>query len=465
MSTSLDTKNRTLKSSQDLIEKVSVVESSKKFDIEKASENLGGPDWLKEQRSHFVDELKNASWPTSSEELWRYSDIESFNLDEYTPFGVDQLGEPGENLTPGGGILAAQAGENAGLIVVKDGRVVHHHLDESLIEKGVLVMPIGELTGANLELCLQYLGSTLEKSNDAFSLLTQAMTAGGAFVYIPKNVVIEKPIVIIHWRETEGTAGFPRTLVVAEENSSANFIERFESSDEKLFISSVSECIVKANASLKYLTIQENGKKTFHVGFNRAVVHRDARFESSTVALGSKYARNRSEVCLAEKNASSKVVAVYYGDGEQVLDFRTFQDHVGEYTQSDLLFKGAVEQNAKSIYSGLIKIRESGQHSVATQNNRNLVLDHGAQAESIPNLIIEANDVQCSHGSTVGPIDEEQMYYLQSRGVSKADAEKLIVMGFFEDVFSRLSIPSLIDPLRVSVKEKLTSLNSANGEK
>lgn len=459
MNAPVSTKNRTLKSSQAEFKSESALDSAKAFDIAKSSELLGGPTWLQDRRKTFVKELSDISWPTSSEEQWRYSDIENFNLDDYRALSIGELGNPGEGFSPGGGILAAQAGENAGLIVMKNGRVVHYKLDESLVDQGVLVMPIAELEGANLDLCQKYIGSVIEKTSDTFSVLTEAMTCGGAFIYVPKNVVIEKPIIVLHWREGDGTAAFPRTLLVAESSSSVNVIERFESSDEKLFISSITECVVKANASVKFLTIQENGKNTFHVGTHRTTIDADARYDSSTVALGSKYARNRSEVVLAGKGAASKVVAVYYGDSEQVLDFRTYQDHVAEHTHSDLLFKGAVEQNAKSIYSGLIRIREGAQHSKAYQTNRNLVLDHGAQAESIPNLVIEANEVQCSHGSTVGPIDEEQMYYLQSRGVSKAEAERLIVLGFFEDVFSRLSIPSLIEPLRISVKEKLASLS------
>lgn len=251
-----------------------------------------------------------------------------------------------------------------------------------------------------------------------------------------------------------------RTLVVAEKNSSVSVIQRFESSDHKIFISSITECVVLDNASVKFLTTQEEGKNTTHIGVHRTNIHRDSRFESSTISLGGSYVRHRGEVAMLGRGAHSDVMAVYYGDNTQLLDFRTLQDHRAEHTTSNLLFKGAVEDQARSVYSGMIHIREAAQHTQAYQTNRNLVLDHGAHAESIPNLMIEANDVKCSHGSTVGPIDEDQMYYLATRGVSPQDAEKLIVLGFFEDVFARLSIPALIEPLRRSVKEKLSALTS-----
>ena len=167
----------------------------------------------------------------------------------------------------------------------------------------------------------------------------------------------------------------------------------------------------------------------------------------------------RTEARLDGPGAESDLLAVYFGDGAQMHDFRTFQDHVAPRTRSDLLFKGAVEDTARSVYSGLIRIRPDAQKVEATQSNRNLVLNEGAGAESIPNLEIEADDVRCSHASTVGPIDDDQRYYLETRGVRPDDAERLIVLGFFEDVFARLPVPALATPLRRAVHEKVGHLH------
>jgi Fe-S cluster assembly protein SufD len=158
---------------------------------------------------------------------------------------------------------------------------------------------------------------------------------------------------------------------------------------------------------------------------------------------------------LSASGAESDLIAVYFGDHEQMLDFRTFQDHDAPHTRSDLLFKGAVEDSARSVYSGLVRLRPAAQKAEAYQTNRNLVLTEGASAESIPNLEIEANDVRCSHASTVGPIDDDQRYYLESRGIPPAEAERLIVLGFFDDVFARLPVPALVQPLRRTVIEKI----------
>ena len=170
---------------------------------------------------------------------------------------------------------------------------------------------------------------------------------------------------------------------------------------------------------------------------------------------GGDYARLRSESLLTGQGAESDLLAVYYGDDSQMLDFRTLQDHVAPHTRSDLLFKGAVEDTARSVYSGLVRIGRDAQKSNAAQTNRNLVLTEGAAAESIPNLEIEANDVRCSHASTVGPIDDDQRSYLESRGIPPEEAERLIVLGFFEDVFARLPVASLAEPLRRTVHQKV----------
>ncbi len=221
------------------------------------------------------------------------------------------------------------------------------------------------------------------------------------------------------------------------------------------FVDAVVELIVGDNAHVRYLSVQEHGPHTWQVALQRAHLGRDASLKSSVVALGGSYARLRSESLLAGSGAESDLTAVYFGDGHQMLDFRTLQDHDAPNTRSDLLFKGAVEDTAQSVYSGLIRIRPDAEKSVAFQTNRNLVLTEGAEARSVPNLEIEADDVKCSHASTVGPIDDDQLYYLATRGVPPDEAERLIVLGFFDDVFDRLPVRSLVAPLRRSVVEKI----------
>ncbi len=414
---------------------------------------LGGPDWLVAWRVAAAEQLSTAAWPTPAEEIWRYSRIDELDLERYRPVPLEELGDPGDERAPGGGPFALEAGEHSGMLVVRDGRVVRHELDPSLEAKGVRVCELATC-GADDEVQAVF-GSVASRSPDAFTLLHDAFVPGGALIWVPDGVVVEQPIVVIHWCEGEGQASFPHTLVVAGESAEVTVLERFASPSTDHVVDAIAELIVCDNAAVRYLSVQEHGPRTWHIGLQRAHLGRDARLRSAAVALGGEYARLRSEALLEGSGAESEQVAVYFGDDGQMLDFRTLQDHAAPRTRSELLFKGAVEDTAKSVYSGLIRLREEAQRSEAYQTNRNLVLTEGAGAESIPNLEILANDVKCSHASTVGPIDDDQSYYLQSRGVAPDEAERLIVLGFFDDVFSRLPTSSLTGSLRRAVVDKI----------
>jgi Fe-S cluster assembly protein SufD len=220
-------------------------------------------------------------------------------------------------------------------------------------------------------------------------------------------------------------------------------------------VDAVVELLVGDGAHVRYLSVQEHGPHTWQVALQRAHLGRDATLRSSAVALGGHYARLRSETRLDGSGSESDLLAVYFGDGHQMLDFRTLQDHAAPHTRSNLLFKGAVEDEAHSVYSGLVHLRREAQRAEAYQTNRNLVLTEGAGAESIPNLEIEANDVKCSHASTVGPVDDDQRYYLATRGIPPEEADRLIVLGFFDDVLNQLPVRSLAAPLRDAVVRKI----------
>jgi Fe-S cluster assembly protein SufD len=425
---------------------------------------LPGPDWLAARRIAAAERLADVAWPSTDEEIWRYSRIGDLDLDRFRPVPPDQLGEPGVELAPGGGPIAAEAGERAGLVVVRNGRVVHHSLDDALAAKGVEVCELAMCEAPALE---GLLGVCSDASPDAFTVLHDAFLAGGAVVKVPAGVVVDRPIVVLHWEEGDGFVTFPHTLVVAGEGAEVTVFDRYGSADRGTkpsnraggaaghFVDAVVELVLGDNAHVRYVSVQEHGPNTWQVALQRAHLGRDASLRSAAVALGGHYARLRSESLLAGQGSESDLTAVYFGDGHQMLDFRTLQDHTAPHTRSDLLFKGAVEDHAQSVYTGLIRIRKDAQRTEAFQTNRNLVLTEGAEAKSVPNLEIEADDVRCSHASTVGPIDEEQLYYLATRGVPPEEAERLVVLGFFDDVFVRLPLPSLVAPLRRSVIEKI----------
>jgi Fe-S cluster assembly protein SufD len=418
-----------------------------------AARALGGPDWLVARRLRAAERLDGLAWPTPAEEIWRYSRIDEFDLDRYRPVSLDEIGPAGDERAPGGGPWAAEVGAVSGMVVVHDGRVVHRELDAKLEAAGVRVC--GLATCGDDDEIRAFLGSATSESEDAFTVLHDAFLPGGAVVVVPRNVVVPHPIVVLHWCDGDDEARFPHTLVVAGENSEVTVLERAGSPASSHLVVGAVELLVGDAARVGYLSVQEHGPRTWSIATQRAHVGADASLRSAAIALGGDYARLRSESVLAGTGAESDLLAVYFGDGRQMLDFRTLQEHTGASTRSNLLFKGAVEDEARSVYSGLIRIGEDARKAEAYQTNRNLVLTEGAGAESIPNLEILNNDVKCSHASAVGSIDADQLYYLESRGVPPEEAERLIVLGFFDDVLDRLPLHALTGSLRRAIVEKI----------
>jgi Fe-S cluster assembly protein SufD len=401
-----------------------------------------GPDWLQARRAAALERFDDTGLPTEAEEVWRYSRISELDLDQYAPVqGEAESGVPGE------GVPAIDAvGPRAGLVVTRNGRIAHSALDDAVAKRGVEVGDV--LRAADGD---DLLGSVAPSSTDAFTELATAFLTGGALVRVPAGVTVEQPIVVLHWVDRDGAAVFPRTVVVLGKDAEATVIERYQSPDVTAFVDPVIELDVADAARLRYASVQDFGPRVWQVAYQASRVGRDSELTSTAVALGGEYARLRTDARLAGKGGSSRLMAVYFGAGAGMHDFRTMQDHAAPQTTSDLLFKGAVADEAKGVYTGLIRVRKDAPGTNAFQTNRNLVLSEGAGAESVPNLEIETNDVRCSHASAVGPIDEEQRYYLESRGVPPEVAERLIVLGFFNEVLERL--PS--GPLAAHLRERL----------
>jgi Fe-S cluster assembly protein SufD len=413
-----------------------------------AARRLDGPAWLADRRLAAVERWTAAARPTTSEEIWRYSRVDEVDVAGLRPAWVDGAGEAGFPDVVSAALAAVP--HRAGVVVTRNGRVVHLELDEALVARGVQVGDVLEGTGR------EHLGRTSSSSPDWFTHLHDGFLAGAAVVRVPRGVAVDRPILVVHWSDGEGVASFPHTLVVAEEQAQVTVAEYHGSAGPGPHLAdAVTELVVGDAAHLKHVVLQAHAPTTWQIALQRASVGRDATLQSSAVALGGGYARLRAEACLNGQGACSDLLAVYFGTGEQMLDFRTLQDHDAPRTSSDLLFKGAVDDRARSVYSGLVHLRPTARRAVAHQTNRTMVLaPPPCGAESIPNLQIEANDVQCSHASAIGPVDEDQRYYLATRGISPEDADRLIVFGFFEDVLARIPVPSLADPLRAAVTAK-----------
>jgi Fe-S cluster assembly protein SufD len=402
---------------------------------------LGGPAWLTAARRAAFERFAAASLPTEAEEVWRYSRISELELEAFAPLPGGDLEAAASLPAPMEGLLAA-LGPCAGLIVVPDGgraQVIGGSGGFDVVDPGEEELPLGAVAG----------------EPDAFVALNTAFAPAPLGIRVRPGTVLPEPVVVVHWVEADRAAVFPRTVVQVGAGSQATVVEVVASPDIVSLVVPVTELDVDQAANLQYLNVQLLGSDAWQIGLQASRVGRDATLTSASVSLGGDYARVRTDSALVGRGGTSRLLALYFGDGRQMHDFRTMQAHEAPKTTSDLLFKGAVAGTAHSVYSGLIRVRKGAVGTNAFQTNRNLVLSEGAHADSVPNLEIEENDVRCSHASAVGPVDEEQRFYLESRGVPPGPAERLIVLGFLEDVLARTPVPTVHDWLRLTLAAKL----------
>jgi Fe-S cluster assembly protein SufD len=284
--------------------------------------------------------------------------------------------------------------------------------------------------------------------NDAFSIDPVALV-------VPRGVVVGRPVVVVDWVDGDGIATFPRLVVKVGEDAEVEVLEYRGGGEGRVLTAPITELDVAQAGRLRYLDVQVRGKQTWQIGNQVSSVGKEASLVAAQAALGGEYARTRADCRLAGRGASGDLVAVYLGEGDQTLDFRTFQDHAAPDTTSNLLFKGAVGGRSRSVYTGLIRVRPDGRGTNAFQTNRTIKLSDEAWAESVPNLEIENNDVHCSHASTVGPIDEDQRFYLESRGVPPQVAERLVVEGFLLEALGQMPVAEATSAVWSEIRDRL----------
>lgn len=379
-----------------------------------AAVKLAGPSWLVDRRAEALASIEESGLPSSKEEVWRYSPIDDLDPDRYHAQGGPVEASIPTSLSQGAAVV----------MVGRDGTV---EIPGDL--SGVTVSTLGIHAEA------QDLLGAAAGFHDPIVALSTAQLADGVVVDVPRGSMVASTILLVHPIGAGTTAG--RTIVRLADGAAATVIELFIGGDGEVLNLPVAELLVGDGANLRYGSLQMLGRSAWHLATIDAVVGRDATVSQLTAGLGGAYDRCRTDVVLDGQGASSVLRSTYLGDGSQIHDLRTKQDHVAPKTISDLLCKGAVADTSRSVYSGLIKMRHGAIRSNAMQTNHNLVLSESAHADSVPNLDISENDVRCSHASTVGPIDEDQRYYLESRGIPRPAAENLLIRGFFADLLER----------------------------
>ncbi len=425
----------------------------------------GEPTWLQERRLEAWDAYERTPLPTTRLEEWRYTNLKrllrldalgytrtAFEATEARPaFDLDTAPAPLRE-------AMAEDREAAGHVVEVDGRVVHVDLDAELAARGVVLTSLREAVRSHGAILEAHLATeALPASRGKFQALNAALWTDGIFLHVPKGVRLELPVRVTRYRSAGGEASFSRTLILAEAASQVSYVDESLSADfdAPTFVSSAVEVVTRDGAQVQYVSLQRMGRGVFHLQQQRTLAGRDSTLDTLNVSLGASVARTDLNAQLLGPGANSDMLGLYFGESGQHFDHNTSQDHVAPHAKSDLLYKGALDGDARAVFRGIIKVHKGAQQTDAYQTNRNLLLSETARADSLPNLEIEADDVRCSHGATVGQLDQDHLFYLMSRGLSRTQAERLVVLGFLGEVLSRLPLGGVVEKVTRIIAERL----------
>jgi Fe-S cluster assembly protein SufD len=417
------------------------------FDRHLASQ-AGRPAWWLERKRSAYALFEALPMPARTDEAWRFSSIGGINLGGFAPGARD----PGAPLVATAAGLALASG--ARLSFRNGRREDAAPVAPELAAKGVVVSTLSEALAANPDLLQEHFMAQPQRLGSAkFAALHEAFIDDGAFIHVPKGVELDGPIVVTHAAAGAGVAVFPHTLVIAEDNARVSVVDHFVSLDDSRQLAcGANDLYAGHGARISYAAAQTWSREALSLQFNSTVVRRDARVQSLNVHLGAKQARHESLSQLQAPGGFSEMLALTIATGAREYDQRTLQIHQAPNTKSDLLYKNALLDKSRTIFSGLIIVDPDAQKTDAYQSNRNLMLSDDAESNSLPGLEIQANDVRCTHGATSARIDPEQEFYLRSRGIPPKAANELLIFGFFEEVLNRLESDELHATLRSLIR-------------
>lgn len=408
------------------------------------------PDWMLELRLRAWRFFQEIAWPTGNEETWRRTKLTGFKLEDYAPLrGSDAPASLPEEVTK-----ALAEVDSVGEIAFVDAARAHYRLDPELSAKGVIFTDLATAVREHTELVQQAFGSAVQTDENKFSALHYALWNSGTFVYVPANVVIEKPLQVVIDQGAGKHAGFHHTLVVTDRGAVVSLAEDFVNADGGMQ-DSVVELVSGTNSQLHYLHLQNLADTAWNFTTQRMKLGRDSLLRHFIGSWGSRLSKGWITMDLDGVGSHGELLGLYFPGGRQHLDHHTNQLHRAPNATSDLLYKGALKDRARSVYQGYIKVYPHAQKTNAYQANRNLMLSKTARADSIPGLEIEADDVRCTHGATAGQVPAEYVFYLMSRGVDRTNAERMIVQGFFEEVLNRIPVPGVRNKLETEIARKL----------
>jgi Fe-S cluster assembly protein SufD len=410
------------------------------------------PDFLTRYRQNAWEAFERLALPKTSEEAWRRTDIRKLETESFTLIREDSdlPAVPEELLKP-------LVGESHGGQITLSPAKTEVYLNPELAAKGVIFTDFKTASLEYSEILEKVLGQIVAVDEDKFSAMTASLSDLGILLYVPKGIHVEEPLHSVLWGPGNHRSYFSNLIVYLEEQSSATFVHEFASPNEKeqAIHSGIVEIYVGKAAQLRFVEFQSWGTHMWNFTHERAMVERDASLDWIFGAVGSHMTKNFSEINLVGEGSTGRMSGFYFTDGKQHLDHDTQQNHHAPNSTSDLLFKGALKDQSRSVWQGMIYVSPGAQKTDGYQANPNLLLDSSARADSIPGLEIMADDVRCTHGATVGKIDPTEVFYLNCRGIPTDLAERLIVEGFFDPIMQRIPFEGVRERLQKAIIDKL----------
>jgi Fe-S cluster assembly protein SufD len=409
------------------------------------------PTWLTAKRKEAWEIFQSLDWPNPRDENWMRSDIRGLKLSKFAP-NLDESVE----ISQAAPVRLLEGVEVSASVRSINGVVVGESLNPTLAAKGVVVGSLSRCARDHSAIVEKYLHSLICPKSDRFAALQTAMWSDGFFVYVPRNVRLELPI-HLHASMGDGQVDLSHTLIVLEQGAEATVL--FESSSPDTvshgFHCGGVELIQHGNSHLRYVSLQDWGKGCWQFAHQRASVGRDSQLQWTVAAMGSRFAQVDQRVELVEPGARSQVNGVMFTQDRQHLVYNTLQHHIAPNCISDFLYKSVLQDSSRTVWRGMIKVSQGAQKTDGYQRNDNLLLSDTARADSIPGLEINADDVRCTHGSTSGRVDEELIFYAQSRGFTRSEAIRMIVTGFFQQIFDRITIQSVREALGAAIARQV----------
>src|SRR6195256_5467005 len=411
------------------------------------------PEWFREQQHDAWKQFESLPSPTRKDQLWRFSSVDLLDLKPFRFGGALSDKDRDAILEQSRGLDEVAAR----LIFAGDQLIQRDVISEQLKKRGVIFQPLERAMVEHADLFRKHFMSQPAVLGSAkFAALHKALVSSGTFLFVPRGVEIELPIEIFHWLRHDNMSIFPHLLLVTDELAKVTVIEHFRSCDQKApgFACGVNDLISGPGAKITYVCAQTWGENVRALQVNTTTVDHDASAMSLNLHLGARYSRFESLSRLIGEGARSDLLAVAVAKGEQEFDARTLQDHVSPHTASDLLYKNALDDRARCTFGGLIRVEPHAHFTDAYQKVRNLLLSDDSEANSMPGLEILADNVRCTHGATSGQINEDEMFYLHSRGIPTKTAQRLLVTGFLNEVIHRLDQPAIAEHLQSLVDRK-----------